>query len=110
MAEGRLGLRVFAAFYTHLPVKTAGSTPDGGTHYVTSGTPVVYTYRVVNSGDAYLTNNVVTDDKLGFIGIIPFLAPAGETYLPVTCCLPVADPMIPRVTCVRPGAANRSRP
>jgi uncharacterized repeat protein (TIGR01451 family) len=63
-------------------VKTAGATADGGTHYVVSGTPVVYTYRVVNSGDTYLTNVVLTDDKLGAIGAIAGpVAPGATNYL-----------------------------
>ena len=42
------------------------------------GSPVTWSYEVKNTGNVVLTNVVVTDDKLGQIGIIPSLA-VGET-------------------------------
>ena len=42
------------------------------------GSPVTWSYEVKNTGNVVLTNVVVTDDKLGQIGIIPSLA-VGQT-------------------------------
>ena len=42
------------------------------------GSPVTWSYEVKNTGNVVLTNVVVTDDKLGQIGIIASLA-VGET-------------------------------
>ena len=42
------------------------------------GNPVTWSYEVKNTGNVVLTDVVVTDDKLGQIGIIPSLA-VGET-------------------------------
>jgi uncharacterized repeat protein (TIGR01451 family) len=68
-----------------LIVKTAGSAPDGGTNYILSGAAVTYTYRVINTGDTYLVNLVVTDDKLGSVGVLPGpLAPGATNTLTKT--------------------------
>jgi hypothetical protein len=45
---------------------------------ILAGSPVTWTYVVTNTGNAELTNVVVTDDQLGKIGTIPSLA-AGES-------------------------------
>ncbi len=60
-------------------VKTAGNAADGSTLYVLSGSNVVYTYRVINSGNSYLINVVVTDNVLGVIGTIPGVVAPGAT-------------------------------
>jgi len=44
-------------------VKTAGTTPDGGTLYVQSGANVTYTYVWTNTGNTYLKNIVLKDDN-----------------------------------------------
>ena len=45
-------------------VKVAGDAPDGETEYIpTPGAVVTYTYTVINTGETYLSNIVVTDDN-----------------------------------------------
>lgn len=44
---------------------------------ILTGQSVTYTYLVTNTGDIDLHDVVVTDDKLGAIGTIPFLAKSG---------------------------------
>ena len=66
-------------------IKTAEQAPDGSLLYVWRGTNVVYTYAVINCGDAYLTNLVVTDDVLGPVGSISgTMAPGVTNYLYAT--------------------------
>ncbi len=45
------------------------------------GSAVTWTYVITNTGDVALANIVVTDDRLGSIGIISSLAPAASTTL-----------------------------
>ena len=45
-------------------VKTAGDAADGDTLEVERGTEVTYTFRFTNTGDTYLKDVTVTDDKL----------------------------------------------
>ncbi len=60
-------------------IKTADSAPDGTTNIVVSGSDVVYTYEVVNVGDTYLSDLVVTDDVLLVVGTLPGPLAPGET-------------------------------
>ena len=45
-------------------VKTAGSAADGETFAIAGPGPVTYTYLVENTGNTWLQNVVVVDDKL----------------------------------------------
>jgi uncharacterized repeat protein (TIGR01451 family) len=73
-------------------IKTAGSAQDGATLYVLTGTNVVYTYAVINTGDVGLTNVVVADDILGTIGSIPGpMAPGATNTLLATNLSVAAD-------------------
>jgi hypothetical protein len=66
-------------------VKTAGNAPEGDVLYVIAGSNVVYTYQIVNSGDTYLANVVVTDDVLGVVGtIVEPMAPGATNFLYAT--------------------------
>ena len=61
-----------------IQVVKSSDAPDG---LVPRGTLVTYTYVVTNVGDVDLFDIVVTDDKLGEIGTLPFLAVgASETF------------------------------
>ena len=63
-------------------VKTADQATDGAIDYVLPGSNVVYTYRVVNIGNTYLMNVVVTDNVLGVVGMVPgVMAPNTTNYL-----------------------------
>jgi choice-of-anchor A domain-containing protein len=59
-------------------VKTAGTALDGQTYTITGPGSVTYTYAVKNIGNTWLKNLAVTDDKLGFIGIVNGLLGPGE--------------------------------
>lgn len=73
--EGR-GLRL---------IKRAGNAGDSQTEYVLPGESVVYSYEIINVGDAVLTNVTVLDDKLGQVGVVPGFVMPGETnYLYAT--------------------------
>ncbi len=66
-------------------VKTAGTAPDGGVHWIQPGTPVTYTFLVTNTGELPLVRLDVNDDKLGYIGQIPGpLAPGASATLTKT--------------------------
>lgn len=51
---------------------------------ILSGEDVTYTFKVTNTGDITLTDVEVTDDKLGFIGTIPSLAPGAFDEISTT--------------------------
>jgi uncharacterized repeat protein (TIGR01451 family) len=88
-------------------VKTAGATPDGGTNFTLSGASVLYTYRVFNTGDTYLTNLVVTDDKLGLVGVIVGpLAPGANAVLTKTAAVVTADVVNVGTVVAGPSDAN----
>ena len=65
-------------------IKLADGAPDGTTNFVFSGTHVLYTYRVVNIGDTYLSDVTVTDSVEGVIGTVPGLVAPGETNVLTT--------------------------
>ena len=54
---------------------------DGDVLNVKSSTLVTYTYTVVNTGSTGLKDLAVTDDKLGLIGSIGYLAPGATNVL-----------------------------
>ena len=61
-------------------VKTAGDAADGDTLAVERGAEVTYTYRFTNTGDSYLKNVTVTDDKLsGWSFVFDGVLAPGET-------------------------------
>ncbi|MDZ4199328.1 MAG: SdrD B-like domain-containing protein, partial [Kiritimatiellia bacterium] len=63
-------------------IKTAGTAPDGGVHWTLPGTKVTYTYVITNTGELPLVRLDVTDDKLGYVGLIPGpLAPGASATL-----------------------------
>ena len=63
-------------------VKLADSAADGTTNTVASGSDVVYSYSIVNTGDTYLSSITVTDDVLGVVGTISGpLAPGATNTL-----------------------------
>ncbi|HWR97906.1 MAG TPA: hypothetical protein VN317_05730, partial [Candidatus Methanoperedens sp.] len=63
-------------------VKTADPTD------VLAGAAVTYTFVVTNTGNAVLVDIDVTDDKLGYIGTIPRLAPGASAPLTKTVAAP----------------------
>ena len=78
-----------AGLYRAVPgiqlVKTAGSAADGQDFIVYGHGDVTYVYTVKNTGESYLANIVVTDDKLGSIGTVAGpLAPNAQVTLSVT--------------------------
>lgn len=73
-------------------VTTAGNAADGATLTITGSVDVVYTYIVENTGETYLSNIVVTDDKLGAIGTVAGpLAPNATATLTATAAAVSAD-------------------
>ncbi len=69
-------------------VKTAGAAADGATLYLKSpGGNVVYTYKVTNKGDTYLSNIPVRDDK----------GTPGNTADDITVCT-ITGPLAPNGT------------
>lgn len=65
--------------------KTAGTAPDGDVYTLDEAGSVTYTYLVKNTGDTWLKNLTVTDDKLGAIGTLSGpLAPWTSTNLTKT--------------------------
>jgi protocatechuate 3,4-dioxygenase beta subunit len=65
-------------------IKLAGAAADGEVLHVVAGSDVVYRYGVMNTGDTALTNVLVNDDKLGFIGAIELMLPAATNWLSYT--------------------------
>ena len=82
LAEGATNLTLDAGLWRPQPavnlVKTAGTAPDGQTYTVTGPGPVTYTYAVKNTGNTWLKNLAVTDDKIGFVGVVSGLLGPGE--------------------------------
>jgi uncharacterized repeat protein (TIGR01451 family) len=62
-------------------VKTAGSAANGTVLWSLYGQPVVYSYKVTNTGALDLVTLKVTDDKLGYIGTIARLAAGASATL-----------------------------
>lgn len=63
-------------------VKTAGTAQDGDTFTITGPGAVTYTYQIQNTGNTWLQNVTVTDDKLGLIGTLQgMLAPGASTNI-----------------------------
>jgi len=84
--EGATNMTLDAGMWLPQPavtlVKTAGTALDGDTCTIIGPGTVTYTYAVKNIGNTYLNNLVVTDDKLGFVGVIgTALAPGAEASL-----------------------------
>ncbi len=63
-------------------VVTAGDAADGTPYDIHEGAPVTYTYRFTNTGNTYLSNVYVTDDRYGSICTVLGLLAPDET---VTC-------------------------
>ncbi len=59
-------------------VKTAGTALDGETFTITGAGSVTYTYLVKNTGNTWLKDLAVTDDKIGDIGTVDRLLGPGE--------------------------------
>ena len=82
LAEGTTNLTLDAGMWLPQPavhlVKTAGTAPDGQTYTITGPGAVTYTYAVKNTGNTWLKNLAVTDDKLGFVGVVSGLLGPGE--------------------------------
>ena len=80
-------------------VKTAGDAADGTALQLDRyGDTAIYTYKVTNTGLAYLVNMVVTDDKLGTIGTIASLAPGASATLTASAALTTTTTNIATVT------------
>jgi uncharacterized repeat protein (TIGR01451 family) len=72
-------------------VKTAGAAPDGTILSVVSGSPVIYTYVVRNTGNVDLTDVVAVDDKLGPVGSAASLAAGASVTFTLTAASVAAD-------------------
>jgi len=62
---------------------TVTNAPNGSPYYVTTGTEVTYSYRVVNTGETYISQMQVTDDTwIEFLGDYncPASLDPGESY------------------------------
>jgi hypothetical protein len=70
------------------------------------GTDIEYAYKVTNIGGSTINNINVTDDKLGFIGNIPFLDPAQMETLTENAFIAVTTTNIASVTGDGPGGQN----
>jgi len=86
LAEGTTNLTLDAGLWHPQPavnlIKTAGTCPDGATCTIVGPGTVTYTYVVKNTGNTWLENLAVNDNKLGFIGVVSgWLAPGSETKL-----------------------------
>lgn len=75
-------------------VTTAGSTPDGDIHKITSAGNVTYTYTITNEGLSHLADLVITDDN-GTPG-----NPADDITLTATECPDLAGPLAPNAAIV----------
>ncbi|MEM7391365.1 MAG: DUF11 domain-containing protein, partial [Verrucomicrobiota bacterium] len=60
-------------------IKRSGNAADGAIHFVPSGTDVDYSFAVVNVGNTWLSDIVVTDNVLGAIGTIAGPVAPGST-------------------------------
>ncbi len=88
-------------------VKTAGNAADGETLTVYGSSNVVYTYVVKNTGETYLSNVVVTDDKLGEVGTIDGpLAPGATETLTKTASAISANVINVATVTANPTEAN----
>ncbi len=72
-----------AGLFNALPgievVKMAGDAADGAVEYILGGESVLYTYRVRNTGNTWLTDVALDDDRLGSItNVAGPLAPSGS--------------------------------
>ena len=83
LSASETNLTTDAGLFDALPgvsvVKTAGAAADGVPLLVTNGADVVYTYRVVNTGNTYLADLTLTDNVLSAIGTIPGPVAPGAT-------------------------------
>ena len=78
-SDDAAGLTIVAASDEKL--NNAQFAPDGKILYVNSGDTVTYRYLVRNNGDVPLAKLVVTDDKLGDIGVVPGPLLPGQQFL-----------------------------
>lgn len=62
-------------------IKTAEDAPDGEEATVTLGRPFTYHYQVTNQGETWLKDVVLSDDKLGELGVIELLGPGATVLL-----------------------------
>jgi len=80
--EGTTNLTLDAGIWSPEPavklVKTAGTALDGETYTINGAGEVTYSYVVKNTGNTWLMSLSVTDDKLGFIGVVAGLLGPGE--------------------------------
>lgn len=80
--EGTTNLTLDAGIWLPQPavslVKTAGTAPDGQVYTITGEGSVTYTYVIRNTGNTWLKELAVTDDKLGPVGIVAGLLGPGE--------------------------------
>ena len=89
LAAGATNLTLDAGMWYPQPgvqlVKTAGTASDGGIHTIVGPGSVTYAFEVRNTGNTWLKDVTVTDDKIGLIGTVPgMLAPAASTTLTAT--------------------------
>ncbi len=69
-------------------VKLAGTAPDGEVYTLDVAGPVTYTFQIQNTGNTWLKNLTVTDDKIGAIGLVEGpLAPSASATLTSTVAL-----------------------
>ena len=80
--EGMTNLTLDAGMWQPQPavslVKTAGTAADGATFTIVGTASVTYTYVVKNTGNTWLKDLTVTDDKLGLVGTVDGLLGPGE--------------------------------
>ncbi|MFO7535305.1 MAG: SdrD B-like domain-containing protein [Kiritimatiellia bacterium] len=86
LTEGMTNLTLDAGMWQPQPavslVKTAGTAADGDTFTIMGAGSVTYTYVVKNTGNTWLKDLAVTDDKIGDIGTVDgLLGPGVESTL-----------------------------
>ncbi len=83
LPEGTTLLTVDAGLWSPVAsislIKTAGTAEDGEVYTITGPGIVAYTYLIQNTGNTWLQNVTVTDDKLGLIGTLQGLIAPGAT-------------------------------
>ncbi len=115
LAAGETNLTVDAGLWQPAPgvaiVKTAGTAPDGEVYTIAGPGSVTYRYEVRNTGNTWLRDAAVTDDRLGLVGVISgLLEPGGTAVLTKSATVSVDTTNIGTVLATPAGAAGDELP